>query len=91
MLSILIFLSRNCLCVDNFLALKIPLDVYSTSRGFSFSVVHFLRTCSVRSLFLFYDSSMSLIVLCSSFFHSVRPFAFLPITTAAASDGLVNI
>lgn len=41
MLSILIFLSRNCLCVDNFLALKIPLDVYSTSRGFSFSICPF--------------------------------------------------
>lgn len=91
MLSILIFLSRNCLCVDNFLALKIPLDVYSTSRGFSFSICPFFTDLFSLIVFLFYDSSMSLIVLCFSFFHSVRPFAFLPITTAAASDGLVNI
>ena len=44
MLSILIFLFHICLCVDNFLVLKIPLDVYSTSRGLFF-IAHFLQTC----------------------------------------------
>lgn len=38
----------------------------------------------------FYCSSISFILLPLDFFHSVRPLAFLPITTAAASEGLVN-
>lgn len=47
---------------------------------------------SVRPLYKFkFSSSMSLIVLCSDVFHSVRPFALLPITTAAAREGLVKI
>ena len=36
-------------------------------------------------------SSISLILLLLIFFHSVRPLAFLPITIAAANEGLVNI
>lgn len=36
-------------------------------------------------------SSISLIDLWSSVFHSLLPFAFLPITIAAANEGLVKI
>jgi hypothetical protein len=36
-------------------------------------------------------SSISLIDVWSSVFHSVLPFAFLPITIAAANEGLVKI
>ena len=36
-------------------------------------------------------SSISLIDVWSSVFHSILPFAFLPITIAAANEGLVKI
>ena len=38
-----------------------------------------------------YNSSVSLIDLCSLFFHSVRPLALRPVTTDAAREGLVKI
>ena len=36
-------------------------------------------------------SSICFIVVPSAVFHSVLPFAFLPITIAAANEGLVKI
>lgn len=38
-----------------------------------------------------YNSSVSLIDLCSLLFHSVRPLALRPVTMDAAREGLVKI
>lgn len=52
---ILLFRFHKCLYVDNFLALKIPPDVYSTSRGI-FSIVLFYRLVQIYFIaFYFID------------------------------------
>ena len=68
---ILLFRFHKCLYVNNFLALKIPPDVYSTSRGI-FSIVLFLQTCSNLFhsflLYRFIQLSVSLLLYCNKYY-----------------------
>ena len=51
---------------------------------------HLPRVKLLISHSIVFSASICLIVLWSSVLHSVCPFAFRPITIAAASEGLVN-